>query len=128
MQDRRNGGDDDRPFLALGGDLGQSRQGIDALGQDVPVRRSPVVWQAVPSWKCQDGQVGGEKLQGIGQPGHPQIVAGDMQDATALVARQSGDQQGFAAIGDATDVMAARIGKTERKINHVSRPVIIGWS
>ena len=57
----------------------QPGQGCDAPADDLPVRRYPVIGQAVPSREGQRLDLGVKERERRGKPRHPAVVAADMQ-------------------------------------------------
>ena len=58
-------------------------QGRDALRDHLAMGRDPVIGQAIPSRQQPSIQFGGEIVEQAGEPRHPHVVAGNMQDAPA---------------------------------------------
>lgn len=107
LQRTGDGGDDD----AAAGGHGRRRQPgqrVDAAGDDLRIRRYPVIGKAVPGRNRHRLDLRREERERLAQPGKTRVVARDVQDRPAGPGPdQAGDQPGIDAFRDPADLDAA---------------------
>src|SRR5262249_3955431 len=89
---------------------------IDALADDVALRRDPVIGQAVPGRETEDVDLRVEEGDGLGKLGEARIVARHVQQARRTgrggpAAGELAQDEGIVAFGRAGDERAARAGQ-----------------
>ena len=93
--------------------LDQPAQGVDALGDDVPVRADPVVGQAVPGGQPNNLRFRREERHQLGELGHVGVVTRHLNQAGAAdLAKQPGDHLGVQPSRRVGDQNLARCGET----------------
>ena len=114
---------DQRLLLAARREPGQR---VDAAARDLAVWRHPVVRQAIPGWKAQHVEFGVEECQCHGEPGHPAVVAADMQPGVAAgFGEEAADRRGVMPLGhaeqcDGAGLFGERAGEFAER-DHVAR-------
>ncbi len=100
LQHRRNGGQHHRRRTLRARAMAQFGQRADAAGDDIGLRRDPVVGQAIPCRKGQHLEVRRHEGQRLGRQVHMDVVAGHEQNRLPRP-RRIGQDQGFRSAGDA---------------------------
>ncbi|MCY1423720.1 hypothetical protein D9M71_394430 [compost metagenome] len=109
-------GDGHHQHAAL--DPGQPVKGVDALGNDVLVRREEVVGQGFPVGEMQDVQLRGEEAQFLFQALGGLAVGGQQQGETLAGAGGLGDGQAQGGAGQVAPLLLAGGGGKRRKAQY----------